>query len=266
MKKRMRVFARPNGSGKSSIIKSILNTKVGKGRSLDFGIYINADDIAVSLRNGGIQFSEFEVTATTHELLNIADTSGLINRNFSLNRLEECIIIKDNFLFIDKVNAARIDDFPIERISQILADYLRKKLLDIGAKFSFETVFSHESKVDIIKLAKENGYKVYLYFVSTEDPEINVYRVKVVRVKKNGHDVPEDKIRSRYYRSMDLMYEAAQYCYRTYFFDNSTNGEKHTLFANFEINKLGKKIWDIAEKSSIPMWFIKYYSEKVKNR
>lgn len=49
MTKRLRVFAGPNGSGKSSIIKKILNTDVQKGVKLDFGIYINADDIAKEL-------------------------------------------------------------------------------------------------------------------------------------------------------------------------------------------------------------------------
>lgn len=85
----MRVFASPNGSGKSSIIKSILNTKVKKGRSLDFGIYINADDIAVSLRNGGVQFSNFEVIVTIHELLKNAASSGLILKasNFRTRRM-----------------------------------------------------------------------------------------------------------------------------------------------------------------------------------
>src|SRR5690606_18543712 len=111
-----------------------------------------------------------------------------------------------------------------------------KKLLQKGEKFSFETVFSHHSKVDIIKQAKDNDYKVYLYFVSTEDPAINVYRVKEVRVKQqNGHDVEETKILERYNRSMDLLYEAAQYCYQVYFFDNSVDGAPHTMFAHFKI-------------------------------
>lgn len=56
MTKRMRVFAGPNDSGKSSIIKSILNTEIKKGKKLDFGIYINADDIAVSLIKKGCFF------------------------------------------------------------------------------------------------------------------------------------------------------------------------------------------------------------------
>jgi ABC-type cobalamin/Fe3+-siderophores transport system ATPase subunit len=41
---RLRVFAGPNGSGKSTIIKSVKNTGVN-GHPIDFGYYINADDI-----------------------------------------------------------------------------------------------------------------------------------------------------------------------------------------------------------------------------
>lgn len=263
MTKRMRVFAGPNGSGKSSIIKSILNTKIGKDKKLDFGIYINADDIVVLLKESGISFNEYNINITELNLLDIANESGLINENFPSPRLKECIIINNNHLGIDKIAASKHDDFPFDRIAQILADYLRKKLLDKGEKFSFETVFSHESKVDIIKKAKKKGYKVYLYFVSTEDPEINVYRVKVVRVGKKGHDVDESKIRGRYFRSMNFMYEAAQYSYQAYFFDNSTDGNKHTLFAHFKMDKNQKKIWDSINESAIPIWFRKYYSEKV---
>ncbi|MCL6261638.1 hypothetical protein M3O96_21250, partial [Aquiflexum sp. TKW24L] len=163
---------------------------------------------------------------------------------------------------INKVSEDK-DDNAIERIAQILADYLRKKLLALGKKFSFETVFPHKGKVDIIRKAKDEGYKVYLYFVSTEHPDINVFRVKKVRVPHDGHDVPEDKIISRYYRSMDLLYEAAQHCYQCYFFDNSTEGKKQTLFAHFKLNAKGEKEWDNLDESNIPNWFKKYYSAKI---
>ncbi len=60
------------------------------------------------------------------------------------------------------------------------------------------------------------GYKVYLYFVSTESPEINKFRVQARKVQK-GHDVPVDKIVSRYYRSLDLLYDACQLAYQVSF-------------------------------------------------
>ena len=263
MSKRMRVFAGPNGSGKSSVIKSILNTELSNGKKLDFGIYVNADDIAFSLRKKGCKISNFDVNVSKHDILETANKSGLINQDFSLDRLNNCISVSDGYIKISKAVALEIDDSPHERIAQILADYFRKKLLESEKKFSFETVFSHESKVEIIKQAKEAGYKVYLYFVSTEHPDINVYRVKIVRVGENGHDVDENKIRDRYYRSMNLMYEAAQHCYHAYFFDNSVDGSNHSMFAHFKVNKEGQKEWDKLDEAGYPIWFKKYYSAKL---
>ena len=259
----MRVFAGPNGSGKSSIIKSVLNTSLKDGKKLDFGIYINADDIAVSLFKGGCILADYEVNIAKDDLLNMARQSGLLNNDFPFERFRKCLIIENGIVKVNKETAKKKNDFAHKRIAQIIADSLRKKLLTEGKKFSFETVFSHPGKVDIMKQAKNAGYKVYLYFVSTEHPEINVYRVKVVRVGKKGHDVDKDKIKNRYYRSMELMFEAAQNCYQAYFFDNSTNDSKHTMFAHFKIKPNGEKEWDNKEKAYYPLWFKKYYSTKV---
>lgn len=263
MSKRLRIFAGPNGSGKSSIIKNILNTEVQKGVKLDFGIYVNADDIAKDLIKTCCNFAKFKVKLIESEFYQIVFESGLINDSFNKVRFKKCISIDDNKLTVLKENAKEIDDKPYERIAQIIADYLRKKLLSMEVKFSFETVFSHPGKVDIIKQAKEAGYKVYLYFVSTEHPKINIFRVKVVRVGENGHDVEENKIVSRYYRSMELLYEAAQHCYQAYFFDNSVEGGNQTMFAHFKLNGEGEKVWDKVENNNYPNWFITYYSNKI---
>ena len=112
-----------------------------------------------------------------------------------------------------------------------------------------------------MKNAAANGYKVYLYFVSTESPEINIYRVSL-RTEKGGHDVPPETIRRRYYRSLDLMFDAAQIAYQAYFFDNS--GEEPRLFAHFKKAKSGKKEWDKINKADVPEWFKQYYSKKVR--
>ena len=109
-----------------------------------------------------------------------------------------------------------------------------------------------------MKRAVEVGYKVYLYFVSTESPEINKYRVKL-RVKQGGHTVPEDKIESRYYRSLGLLKEAADIAYQAFFFDNSIDNQPYKLVGHFK--KIGsQKRWDNIEDSEISNWFKKYYS------
>lgn len=182
---------------------------------------------------------------------------------FSEKNLLDSLTIRKNSLEINWNSVTSKSDVIVERVAQIVADFLRKKLVTLEMKFSFETVFSHHGKVEIIKLAKKLGYKVYLYFVSTEHPDINVFRVKNVRVPLSGHDVPENKIRSRYFRSMDLLYEAAQHCYQCYFFDNSKEGQGQTLFAHFKLNGKGEKEWEIPDEKQVPNWFKHYYSAKI---
>jgi len=248
----MRVFAGPNGSGKSTIIYSVRGYKT-EGRFIDFGIYINADDIVNELKNEKFSFSKYKIHTSLQELNKIVSASGLINKQFTLKTFNASFKFQGNKILLLKEKY-------VEQIAQIVADFLRKKLLASKKKFSFETVFSHRSKLNIMKQASEQGYKVYLYFVSTNSPDINVERV-ALRVKGGGHNVPENKIRERYIRSLSLLYDAAQISYQTYFWDNS--GNEPVLFASFkQLNS--KKTWKIDAKK-IPEWFIKFYSDNVTN-
>ncbi len=83
--------------------------------------------------------------------------------------------------------------------------------------------------------------------MATDDPAINVERVKL-RVSQGGHDVPEDRIRSRYDRSIGLLDDACASADRAYVFDNS--GEAHEQIA--EISD-GDEMTIHAE--SLPAWF-----------
>lgn len=222
-------------------------------------MYINADDLTKQLNTSWIDLMEFQITFDQDEFDSIVESSGLLDEKHTLDYLKTILLFSDNHLKINEKHESVKFSSVVEKIAQIVACYLREVLLKSNVKFSFETVFSHKGKVEFIKRAKTAGYKVYLYFVSTESPEINVYRVKEVRVKEGGHDVPEDKIISRYDRSMEFLYEAAQYCYQVYFFDNSKQGQRHTLFAQFKMNAQGEKDWKYEEKL-FPEWFYKYYN------
>ena len=226
-----------------------------KGIPVDFGIYVNADDIAKRLRQGKLFLRRYKVKFSENEFIKVVSESGLLNKNFDINDLKNSFSLEGNHIVLHH-------QYADERLAQIVADFLRKKLLEEKRKFSFETVFSHQSKLDIMREAVNAGYKVYLYFVSTESPEINKYRVKKVRVEEGGHDVPEDKIESRYFRSLNYLYDAAQLSYQTFFFDNSKDGEGFKLFAHFKIVAKTKK-WDAIDKTIVPRWFVKYYSKKI---
>ena len=85
----MRVFAGPNGSGKSTIINKVRKAKV-KGQLVDFGIYINADDIAKNLREGNFNFNSYTVSVTEEEFKTEAVQSGLINTGFTEAQFLSC--------------------------------------------------------------------------------------------------------------------------------------------------------------------------------
>jgi|GEM_PF-159913 len=86
--------------------------------------------------------------------------------------------------------------------------------------FVYETVLSHPSKIDLIRKAKENGYNIQSTFVCTEDPSINIVRLEE-RVKNGGHDVPTEKVYSRYERAISLSYDLQEISDSYEFFDNT---------------------------------------------
>lgn len=97
---------------------------------------------------------------------------------------------------------------------------LVNRLIRDGKTFCYETVMSHPSKLEMIEMAKANGYKIVSVLVYTSDPEINVSRVET-RAKQGGHDVPKDKIIARYYRTMKLAKELEKKSDIYFKFDNS---------------------------------------------
>ena len=81
------------------------------------------------------------------------------------------------------------------------AERLREDCLQKSKNFTFETVLSTRRNLDLLIRARQAGYYIKSVFVMTSDPEINVFRVKS-RVIDGGHDVPTDKIRDRYHKSL----------------------------------------------------------------
>lgn len=136
-------------------------------------------------------------------------------------------------------------------LASVLADAIRRELLHEGQTFTFETVMSSRDKVDFMKEARDRGYRVYLYFVATDDPEINLDRVRR-RVMLGGHPVPDDKVRKRYRESIDLMTEACDVAHRAYIFDNS--GSEHKLLVDVENTADEVKL--TLHTSRLSPWFV----------
>lgn len=106
------------------------------------------------------------------------------------------------------------------RAAQAEADARRAACLEAGRSFSFETVMSHPSKLDVMRAARDRGFLVRLYFVGLADPKLNVGRVRL-RVREGGHDVPTDRIVARYERTMTLLPDAFAIAEQALVFDNT---------------------------------------------
>lgn len=104
--------------------------------------------------------------------------------------------------------------------------------------------------------ASKAGFKVYLYFIATEDPAINIDRVDI-RVKQGGHAVPADRITERYYRSLDLLPEAIDLAYHAFIFDNSGVDPDRLPFGEYKVTPEYKSWW--WQREAIPDWFIRAY-------
>jgi lipopolysaccharide/colanic/teichoic acid biosynthesis glycosyltransferase/predicted ABC-type ATPase len=189
------IVAGPNGAGKTTLTRWL------RSQEIDFGEYINADDIASELQG------------------------------------PEDVRVRE---------------------AQRIADVRREQCLEARRSFTFETVMSHPSKVELLKRAKQAGFFVQLFFVGTDDSEINVARV-ALRVKQGGHDVPEDKIVSRWQRTMDLLAEAVRSVDEAFVFDNSSaelGGGPRLVFHRKAAEQAGKSQFQFFRTT--PDWVWQY--------
>jgi predicted ABC-type ATPase len=235
---RVRMFAGPNGSGKSTL-NTILNEKL-------LGMYINADEIEKKIKTFDfLDLGSYDIDTTTEEIYSFFMHHPLIQKSGLEDEASLLSVSGNKIIFFEII----VNSY----FASVCADFIRHKLLELKVSFTFETVMSSEDKVLFLKKAQDAGYRTYLYFVTTQDPAINISRVQN-RVSLGGHNVPEEKIVSRYYRSMKLLSKAIKYTNRAYIFDNSN----HTKSWIAQIDNTS----EITYKSShVPQWFGQYLLE-----
>ena len=204
------------------------------------GAYVNADDIEAEINQSDwLDLGQFGIESTNQELRDFYRQSTLLEKMEADWEIDAIGLAKNKISFHDVL----VNSY----WASATADFIRYQLLKQHRSFTFETVMSSPDKIDFLAKARELGYKTYLYFVATEDPAINIRRVQQ-RVRNGGHDVPHDKITSRYYRSLDLLLPAIRLTNRAYLFDNS--GENQILVA--EITN-GTEL--SIQSASKPSWF-----------
>ena len=159
---------------------------------------------------------------------------------------EQCVYINP-----DEIAQTKFGDWNDPNAVRKSVEYCeewREQLLKEHKDFIFETVLSSDGKVDFLKRAKAEGYFIRMFFICTETPSINAARI-TKRVMEGGHDVPIQKIISRYLKAITNATKVATFADRAYFYDNSIDDQEARILFRTTDGKLAKQYTD-----SIPQW------------
>ncbi len=80
-------------------------------------------------------------------------------------------------------------------------DYIDKEI-----DFAFETTLSSRTFVNTIKKAREQEFQINLLFFWLDSVDLAIQRVKN-RVKKGGHNIPDQTITRRYFSGISNLFE-----------------------------------------------------------
>ena len=142
-----------------------------------------------------------------------------------------------DFINADRIAALRWPGAELEHAYTAAeeAARLRDRYLDERRSFITETVFSHPSKVELVRRAAELGYRVHLRVLMVP-VELSVARVEQ-RTTEGGHDVPRSKIVGRHARLWALVNDAISIAYETRVYDSS--GQRRRPFIEVARYRLG---------------------------
>ena len=115
-----------------------------------------------------------------------------------------------------------------------VADAWRRDLAARGVSFCMETVFSDPqgAKVDFLKECRSNGYTVVMVFIGLESADLSRGRI-MERVEAGGHDVPDEKIVTRFPRTFANLRQALTFVDQAFLFDNSSADQPYRFVAEF---------------------------------
>jgi predicted ABC-type ATPase len=132
-----------------------------------------------------------------------------------------------------------------------LADALRHELVKRKESFVFETVLSDSlgDKLKFLKDAGASGYSVVLCFIGLATPEISEERVSM-RVSQGGHDVPTEKLKSRFPRTLANLKAAIRDLPHVLIYDNTDLRHPFRQLAVFESGRC------LERSKDLPRWFL----------
>lgn len=143
----------------------------------------------------------------TPTLYIIAGCNGAGKTTASMSVLPDVLNCRE-FVNADEI-AKGLSPFKPEEVA-IEAGKLMLQRIDVllyrHITFAIETTLATRSYKNLVKRAKESGYKVILLFFWLSSPEMAEMRV-AQRVASGGHDIPKDIIHRRYWAGLRNLFE-----------------------------------------------------------
>ena len=128
----------------------------------------------------------------------------------------------------------------------------RARLLKAGQPFVYQ-----DATIDsqIIQEAHDSGFDVKVFYIATEDPNLNMGRVQV-RMNNGGAFASLARIPDDYALSMKQLSDVKKVADDLMLFDNTAHGRGHRLVAHFQVGELMKLA------RSVPKWAQKVFGKE----
>lgn len=91
--------------------------------------------------------------------------------------------------------------------------------LERHISFTQEATLSGHVVEHTVQKAREAEYEIHLYYVGLSSAEESIRRIKN-RVRKGGHNIPDNNVLRRYHRRFSSLARILPYCDRAKFYDN----------------------------------------------
>jgi predicted ABC-type ATPase len=147
-----------------------------------------------------------------------------------------------------------------EAEAQSIAWHEGKRLLERAITerldYAFETTLGGNTISGLLEHALSTGIEVRIWFVGLASADLHVARVRS-RVSRGGHDIPEEKIRGRYARSLLNLIRLLPRLTELLVYDNSKEADPHTGAApepRLILHLASGKIVAMCDPAIVPDW------------
>jgi len=117
----------------------------------------------------------------------------------------------------------------LEKINECIAN---------GLSFTQETTLSGRKTAATVKQCHELGYHIRLFYIGLDTAAESLSRIQN-RVRRGGHNIPEDAVQRRFECRWEAVAKVLPYCDEAEFYDNDNGFVKVAEYHNGELIPVG---------------------------